>query len=364
MLCPQVMSKKFNSKTSTPFKKVLGVFKSTRSSKSSVDSLTETTCGDIADITVIANPKPITNMSRNKLEFRDLIKLIRPFDGAKASYKHFVQDCERVMRLADVRTAELVLHYIVSMLSSLRLDFVLVHSKGTWNDLKAVLDEHFLMKLDASEILQQLTQIRRGTEPVFDYYNKFTILLNDYTDSISDLYPDPQVMRHIVHHAEKIALDSFVKGLNVELKSTVLIKDPQTLQEAYKVARNFEDKMKDKPASDADKLAETIKNLLKVAEKPSSSDSFNKPTIYRTEVIQCQICHKVGHGAKTCYSVKNRENDSSKAQVCQLCNKAGHSAPQCYSLKENNGQKKSESSFSKGASIRRPWFKKKEDDKA
>lgn len=257
------MSKRFQSKTSTPFKKVVsGVFRNTRASKT-LDSSTDISVEDKVETTVIANPEKVKKvpansikMSKSKFDFRDLIQMIRPFDGTKASYKHFVQDVERTLNLADAKTAELLLHYVISIISSLRLDFVLVHSKGSWKDLKLVLDEHFGKKLNSSDIINEITQIKRGTETLFEYYNKFTILLSEYSESILNQYADPVVTMHIYKHAEKIALDSFIKGLNVELKATVLVKDPQNLQDAYKLSRHFEEKLKISP-SDTVNLANT-----------------------------------------------------------------------------------------------------------
>lgn len=328
------MSKKFLSKTSTPFKRALtGVFRNTRSGKSSVDS------EELADQTVIVNPRKLIKIDSkmsSKLEFRDLITMIRPFDGTRTAYKYFVQDCERVLALADGRTQELLLHYIISTLSSLKLDCVLVHCKGTWNDLKMVLNEHFGSKLNASDILHDLMRVRRGKETLFEYYNKFTVLLSDYRDSIDSQYQEDGIAKAaIVRHAEKIALDSFIKGLNVELRASVLIKEPQTLQDSYKLARHLEDKLTDRADLDVDRLADTIKLLLKDKEQ---SSSFEKPIIRQVEVVICQICSKEGHGARNCSLTQSRRLNNDV--VCQLCGKTGHSAGHCYSLKNNGGERK------------------------
>lgn len=147
---------------------------------------------------------------------------------------------------------------------------------------------------------------------------------------------------HISQHAQKIALDSFIKGLNTEIKATVLVKDPLNLQDAYKLARHFEDKLKSSPLSETEKLTETLKNLLKGAEKSSSSESFNRPAIRRTQVVKCQYCGKSGHGAKTCFDLKKPALTGNKnKKFCQLCSKPGHEAPQCYSLRDDDGSSKS-----------------------
>lgn len=330
------MSDKRLNKTSTPLRKSIRKLLSNSQSKSD-NSLSKTlTESTVTEDTVIIKPKESvlknSKMKSVKLEFRDYIQMIRPFDGTRKSYKYFISDCERVLSLVDSRMAEHLLHYIVSLVSALKLDFVLVHSKGTWSDLKSVLDEHFKNKLEPSEIIHELTEIKRGSESIFDYYNRFTVLLADYREAIRQQYSDPVVLAHVISNAEDMALHSFVKGLNSELKSIVLIKAPSSLQEAYKISRQFEDKLKLKPETEADKLADTLKLLLSANNK---TNNFVQPSIRRTEVV-CQFCNLTGHSADKCY--RNKPSSSKKSVVCQLCNKSGHTAPKCYSNPSNGQQ--------------------------
>lgn len=47
--------------------------------------------------------------------------------------------------------------------------------------------------------------------------------------------------------------------------------------------------------------------------------------------LTCQLCHKVGHGAKTCKSLSNYMKGNSSSDICcQYCGKDNHTADRCF----------------------------------
>lgn len=126
-------------------------------------------------------PSATTSKMPN-LQFRDLITMIKPYDGSRENYKFFVSDCERVFGLATENNIDhkLVLNYIVSIVGSLGCDFVVCHSLATWEELKKICDQQFKSKMDEATILYKMTTLTQGTLSVFPFYSKFASLIHEY----------------------------------------------------------------------------------------------------------------------------------------------------------------------------------------
>lgn len=118
----------------------------------------------------------------------------------------------------------------------------------------------------------------------------------------------------------KIAAKAFEKGLNDDIRKSLVFQNPNSLKEVYDLAKKFEEKEKCKPKDD-EKVTQRLLELLKIAEDPNTSKNFTNPHVNRTETVECQLCGG-GHLARQC--AKNPSN-----VVCQLCDQQGHSADKC-----------------------------------
>ncbi|PRQ43850.1 putative transcription factor interactor and regulator CCHC(Zn) family [Rosa chinensis] len=57
--------------------------------------------------------------------------------------------------------------------------------------------------------------------------------------------------------------------------------------------------------------------------------SFNN-NLYTNNSLVCQLCNRVGHGARTCRSLSNFQDNASNVIGCQYCGKKNHTADRCY----------------------------------
>ncbi|PRQ41816.1 putative transcription factor interactor and regulator CCHC(Zn) family [Rosa chinensis] len=62
--------------------------------------------------------------------------------------------------------------------------------------------------------------------------------------------------------------------------------------------------------------------------------------------LTCQLCGKVGHGAKTCRTLSNYQqgNNNYSTTGCQYCGRQGHTAERCYFIIGFPGQQQQQSS--------------------
>lgn len=271
----------------------------------------------------------------DRLNLRDLMMMIKPFDGTRKGYQEFVINCEHVLELAEKYSVDpsSLIKQIIQIVSKCGCEFARAHSLTTWKDVKKICDDNFLKRVDESQILYRLTNIKQKSDNVFKYYTQFANLIKEYSDLMFEKYRDPKEMERLdfsINQINKIATSSFINGLDMEIKRAIVLVEPTSLKEAYELARRYEDRMMNRYEDDGDtSVHKTLEKILKIVDDPNPH--FAKPRVNRTEVFVCQICSGQ-HSAKDC-----RQRNSRPRVICQICNKSSHSARECYSLPQNNG---------------------------
>lgn len=84
-------------------------------------------------------------------------------------------------------------------------------------------------------------------------------------------------------------------------------------------------------------------------------DNFGGNTFNRTTTgssLTCQLCGRVGHGAKTCKTLSNLQQGSSSNDItCQYCGKNNHTADRCFFIIGFPNQQQHQNSNSAASSL-------------
>lgn len=244
----------------------------------------------------------------NRLQFKDVIAFIKPFDGTKEKYKFFIHGCDMAIATAEKHEIPIscILNYITVKLGELECEFVLSHNFSNWYDLKKMCDRHFGVKeLQLINLVRDLCNIKQGNLSVFKYYSEVKMIVFNYNTILKNQYrTDDSLYKAGLILIDSLALQAFENGLREDIRKAVILQNPKTLLDIYQLAQVFEDKESNLiNIIDADNLVMSNSNLV------DSTPSIKNPEVgYQENIESCQICHKTGHFANICYFRNSNDN--------------------------------------------------------
>lgn len=256
----------------------------------------------------------------SEFKYRDLITLIKSYDGSKENLEYFVSDCERCFKSCKGKVAELVLNYIKSELNALRMKFVNVLDINSWSELKKWLYEYFGIPQDANKLLNELTKMQNNSNSIFNFYIECLSKFNEYSMALREQYcNDAVTVGHLICGASKRLLDTFTSGLDDHLKYPVRAQNFKTIEEAYEFVKELSKFDTDQSVRGVDpiKNVKMIKNsvefeskfveiqaVCQMIENVKNSDEVNPNINPNNDVVttqrQCQICKRFGHISSSC----------------------------------------------------------------
>lgn len=262
--------------------------------------------------TVSGAPKVTDSKGDTGTKYKDVITWMRPFDGSKEQYMQFSNDCDRCFKAVENWKIPDLINYVLSKLNSENFAFTLGTDFKTWSELKKALDEHFRIRLNEKFLFRELTDMTKGSDDLFKFYNRLIAKCYEYKTFLKSTFEDKgtEFIEFRVAQAEEYALDSFIMAVGANFRPLIRDKKPKNIQEAYNMLRDLEigTGMDSSDGVDA-KMSEML-HLLKMG---NNNSSFTKPQINRVEEVQksnfetriCQLCEREGHTAKFCWISQN-----------------------------------------------------------
>lgn len=242
-------------------------------------------------------------------KYKDVITWIRPFDGTKTDYIQFSNDCDRAFRAVEEAKVRDLINFILTKLPTSKFAFTLGTEFITWDELKRALDEHFRIRHNEKYLFRELTDMTKGTDDLFTFYNRLVSKCYEYNTFIRSTFKDKGLdfIEFRVQQAEDYALDSFIMAVGMNFRPLLRHKKPKDLQDAYNMVRDFEVGTNTDSSDNADDKLSEVLNLLKLG----NNSNFTKPKINRVEEevekkkeqLICQICGKIGHVASKCFKL-------------------------------------------------------------
>lgn len=270
----------------------------------------------------------------NILGCQGVVQLIKPFDGNPKEYREWIRNIEkyRVMMSVNHEDCKILAHQSAKGAVGAFLQRYLADNNGvTWVELKKEMSKRFSDVTDQNVAFTMLRQVRQKGDNVQLYVEKILSLADDAFDDVND--PQAQVQ----------LLDVFVNGLeNDQLKMTILRKNPNTLEEAVRIATN-ENNLKYRIAvangRSGPKFMHTQpksfgRSFGTSAQSPSAQDP-EPMDVSHSRDFKCYKCHKNGHRAKHCRVIQTVSHPVDIR--CYICRKKGHIAPDCWLRKEVRG---------------------------
>jgi len=187
-----------------------------------------------------------------------------------------------------------------------------------WNVLKESLINQFKRQYVKGSAMKNFVECRqRSNESCRQYLTKLKLLGNRTITFTQDQAHDDAIRKKL----EEDVTTQFILGLQMPIKQRVLSGDPQSLDEALKIAER----------------EESIENLIHPSQQrdcrivtttnPTNSNFYhgNKmstiPQPPTKQSFKCYKCQEYGHTANYCKAKDTR--------VCFKCNKQGHISTQC-----------------------------------
>lgn len=259
-------------------------------------------------------------LEKGDTKYKDVITWIRPFDGTKTEYIQFSNDCDRAFKaVEEVKTRDLI-NFVLTKLPTSKFAFTLGTDFVKWEELKKALDEHFRIRLNEKFLFRELTDMTKGKDDLFSFYNRLIAKCYEYKTFLESTFKDKGLdfINFRVQQAEEYALDSFIMAVGMNFRAMIRDKKPKNIQEAYSMLRDLEIGTGcNSSDSTDDKLSEVL-NLLKLGNSNNNNNNFTKPNINRVEeegekakdAMNCQFCGKIGHTAPKCYKMLNMLNNN------------------------------------------------------
>lgn len=279
------------------------------------------------------NPEPeITIMT--EFPFTNFHKSIPEFSGTNSELNRFIACCDLFNgELTTDPHRETFLKFLVKKFSGRAFDFYSKQTWANWLELKNALKKYFSSSQSFEGFQMQLSKQKQGILDVKKFAEKIQEILLEMNRISSEITVANQTgTQFFKAQNEKLAIKSFVNGLNEPIRGYLKSQTFTDLQAAIKSAIELE--------SD-EYLNKNFGNLL-------NSEPQSKPLI-------CFKCNKTGHAASVCRgrfnsfnrnrfqnfssnnnfgNFRNRQNNN---VTCFRCHKSGHTVPNCRVNINRNG---------------------------
>lgn len=233
--------------------------------------------------------KVVPSHNTNVIDFR-MAELVQPFSGqADEDVNFFIEDLLSAADLGgwpDITLLQIAKFKLVGDAKTYVLYNEELRNATTFEQLRAGLVKRFHGQNSSRFFREQLITIKRNHDESLD---SFVDRIRRITKNTYQLSGSDEVNKILLYEADQKALDAFLHGLDADLSYRVRSKFPETLDEALRLANQFEQ----------------IDTTIQAYEQ----SNFGKQAYYkgsnkeqRIKYLYCTFCHKNGHVYADCRS--------------------------------------------------------------
>ncbi|XP_058790626.1 uncharacterized protein LOC131663872 [Phymastichus coffea] len=263
----------------------------------------------------------LTSMSAS-FTLQSIVQGITEFDGKNVPLKDFIQDIRNGRALIDDKQEANFIRLIIAKLKGPARDCIYGKTVNTTEGLVKILKERFAPCKDFSYYDSNIHNLRmKNGDTVGDFHDRINILLNCAQSALKEElgtdYSD--VMMTPIKNS---TLKTFIDGLPKEIGDLVDIKQPKSLEEAYKEALRIETRNKNKPKHEDLSMSKWlsinrgfnvgyIQDQQVEAEEPYYKEWEELPAEVQQFIIQRQNGRFYQNNQRQQYQNQNQENNGS-----------------------------------------------------
>lgn len=198
----------------------------------------------LKNITLVENlnNNPIQNLEINSkmtstITTMDLIKIMKPFDGAPRTLNRFIRNADRIIATAQ-GNADLLTDLIRTKITDKANEILIsVGDPNDWELIKTHLLTQFSDRRTVETILYKLNTISQGSKNLETYFAEISDLQTALLNSIDPGKPE-EFRAGQTEVYLSIVLKSFIAGLDLKLGYIVRANKPENIKDAYDVCLN------------------------------------------------------------------------------------------------------------------------------
>ncbi|CAG9137713.1 unnamed protein product [Plutella xylostella] len=229
-----------------------------------------------------ANASSSTNSS-TRLNIDTLLKFIDNYDGSRDALTAWLTNCDRAFSLAHTDQKPIIFAFIQNRLTDRAQSTCANTLFDKWDDLKEFLKSRFGNRKHQSHLLLDLQNCKQlSNENVAQYISRLENSLKSLLSCIKQGNTDSSLLPGEIHSTNKLALSTFMMGVNPSISQILRSREPETLNDAFNIA-----------------LEEEKFHILQNSLQPSN-------------VKMCKYCKKPGHLIENCF--KRQRNEAHKQQ--------------------------------------------------
>lgn len=277
----------------------------------------------------------------DRLNFSDLTRFIKPFDGDRGKLSSFIRNCQNALDIIQPNQFQILFKFILSQLEGKAEAVCSLKMFDNWTDLKNFLKINFGESKHRNHLLLDLQNCKiKHNESVLDYSTRLETHLTRLQTDISHSTSNENELTGRLASTEDLALHTFLLGLPPHISNILRCRDTSNLTEAI--------------------------NLAIQEEKFYNFVQSSQPKTPMAAKPNCRTCGKAGHSERSCYySNKHRPvnnvsyssnlnvsqpfqsapqnsqpfSTSGNPIICGYCKSVGHHITQCRKRQYNNSNR-------------------------
>ena len=269
----------------------------------------------------------------------EALNLIPKFEGtSEVHIDDFISYCKYALELVDPKEKhvleKLILGRVIGKAATQLRDFRQEKLEQFFNRLKLI---HAPTKTYAqlSAELGSVTQLKN--ESVLEFGSRVTEIHKNLNMSVQETF-DKVEIAGLLPGTKKIAIKSFLTGLDNKIDAKIINKNFETLQEAIDAAIIIEREVKEREQRRENNLStqRTVHHITEhqnTRERSPLNRGFSQLSSQRIDKsnVTCHLCGKPGHYKSNCFlrNNKNYNNRMTQAKFCTFCKREGHIIDEC-----------------------------------
>lgn len=175
---------------------------------------------------------------------KSTVILLKTFDGTPTRLETFVNQIDTFYTRyfnADPSQQEYVILAIKSKIIGAAEDFLLTRSDlNTWAEIKIALQQKFTDPITRVNLQQQLIFLSKKNESTQDYIQKLKALVTKINNKICSEIANIEARRVLIAQNELTATQNLLANISSELRTLLIVQNPQNLDHAIDVITNYE----------------------------------------------------------------------------------------------------------------------------
>lgn len=246
------------------------------------------------------NSSNSSKMTTPTFDYANFHRIIPEFSGETKQLNRFLACCENYNETLSETLKPVFLKSLVRKFTDRAFDFYNKKSWADWDELKTALKKYFSSSQSFEGYQLELGRIKQESLSVREFGEKIEFILNEINKISSEIkVGNASGSQFFKIQNEKLAIKSFINGLNEPLKTILRSRSFTTIQTAISDAIELEIEEK------LESLHQVKTSVIKPKEisvKPTSNIiSDNKIQNANLNSINCHKCSQFGHYANKCW---------------------------------------------------------------